>query len=140
MPARALAGATPRDDDGATRRDVNSTVHLRQLTELDSGMAGIDEQLDAAAKAELDEHGMTVIRDLLTPAQTSEALAAVQKLFDDGHAEDQHKDIQYTMNLTARGEIFRDIVTLPRLVSLECHLLGDDYILSGGYDLSGTAP
>eukprot|EP01043_Picozoa_sp_COSAG02_P018724 COSAG02_NODE_881_length_16214_cov_5.907726_13_plen_115_part_00 len=94
-------------------------------------MAAFDEQLDAAAKAELDKNGMTVIEDLLTPTQTAQALHAIQELFSDGHAEDQHKDIHYTMNLTARDEIFREIVTLPRLVSLESHLLGDDYILSG---------
>ena len=32
-------------------------------------MGVMDEQLDAAAKAELDEHGMTIIEDLLTPEQ-----------------------------------------------------------------------
>jgi hypothetical protein len=96
-------------------------------------MAAIDEKLDAAAKAELDEHGMTIIEDLLTPQQTAKALRAIQNLFADGHAEDQHKGIHYTMNLTARDEIFREIVTLPRLVSLEAHLLGNDYILSGAF-------
>eukprot|EP01043_Picozoa_sp_COSAG02_P077948 COSAG02_NODE_17316_length_1012_cov_2.935378_1_plen_121_part_00 len=100
-------------------------------------MAAIDKTLDAAAKAELDENGMTVIEDLLSPTQTAQALAAIQKLFSDGHAEDQHKDIHYTMNLTARDEIFREIVTLPRLVSLESYLLGDDYILSGKLVPSG---
>ena len=86
-------------------------------------MGAFDEQLDAAAKAELDKNGMTVIEDLLTPTQTAQAMDAIQKLFSDGHAEDQHKDIHYTMNITARDEIFREIVTLPRLVSLESHLI-----------------
>ena len=90
----------------------------------------IDPQLDAASKAELDEFGYTIIEDLLTPLQVQTALAAVQRLFDLGHAEDQHKDIMYTMNLTARDEVFREIVQLPRLVSLEDHLLGQDWILS----------
>ena len=105
---------------------VRSTVAALQPP-----MAAIDERLDAAAKAELDEHGMTIIEDLLTSQQTAKALRAIQNLFAAGHAEDQHKGIHYTMNLTARDEIFREIVTLPRLVSLEAHLLGDDYILSG---------
>lgn len=90
----------------------------------------IDAQLDAKSKAELDEFGYTIVEDLLTPRQVASALAALQRLFDAGHAEDQHKDIMYTMNLTARDEIFREIVQLPRLVSLESHLLGDDWILS----------
>lgn len=94
-------------------------------------MAAIDEQLDAKAKAELDADGMTVLEGLLTPEQTARALAALMELFSDGHAEDQHKDLHYSMNLTARDEIFREVVTLPRLVSLESHLLGDNYVLSG---------
>ena len=127
-PASGRRGSARR----ARRRGVARAVHRSPAT---ARMVAFDEQLDAAAKAELDENGMTIIEDLLTPAQTAQALAAIQKLFADGHAEDQHKDIHYTMNLTARDEIFREIVTLPRLVSLESHLLGDDYILSGALEV-----
>ena len=96
------------------------------------GSTGFDlaAALDPAAAEELDERGLTVIRDLLSPQQVSDALAALKRLFDDGHAEDQHKDIMYTMNLTARDPVFRDVVQLPRLVALISHLLGEDYILS----------
>jgi hypothetical protein len=34
------------------------------------------------------------------------------------------------MNLTARDDIFREVVQLPRLVAVLSHMLGEDYILS----------
>ena len=68
-----------------------------------------DERVDAVAKAELDARGYTIIERLLSPLQVAAALAALERLFGDGHAEDQHKDIMYTMNLTARDQIFREV-------------------------------
>ena len=108
---------------------MGSDERSRQAAQGSTGF-DIAAALDPDAAAELDERGLTVIRDLLSPQQVSDALAALKRLFDDGHAEDQHKDIMYTMNLTARDKVFRDIVQLPRLVALISHLLGEDYILS----------
>ena len=59
------------------------------------------------------------------------ALAALQRLFAAaGGAEQQHPGLLYSMNLTARDQVFRDIVQLPHLVTLMGHLLGQDYTLS----------
>src|SRR5207248_1811228 len=42
-----------------------------------------------------------------------------------------------SFNLTARAEIFREIIQLPRLVACMGYLLGPDYILS---DMGGRSP
>ena len=88
---------------------------------------------------ELDELGYTVLKDLLTPHQVSEAVAALKEIYE------REKDIaqvlepmtQPTFNVTRRAEIFRQLIQLPKLVACMEYLLGKDYILS---DMSARSP
>jgi ectoine hydroxylase-related dioxygenase (phytanoyl-CoA dioxygenase family) len=87
---------------------------------------------------ELDELGYTVLVDLLSPAQVERAIAALNEIYE------REKDVlshepgtKRTFNLTARAEIFREIIQLPQLVACMAYLLGPDYILS---DMGGRSP
>ena len=59
---------------------------------------------------------------------------ALHRLFEHGVFEDNGSDkgepIMHTPNLTARDQVFRDVVQLPRVVELLAGVLGDDYILA----------
>jgi ectoine hydroxylase-related dioxygenase (phytanoyl-CoA dioxygenase family) len=98
----------------------------------------VEQESMATYFRELDELGYTVLRDLLTPGQVDEAIAALEEIYE------REKDVaaheRYTkrsFNLTARAPIFRELIQLPRLVACMEYLLGPDYILS---DMGGRSP
>ena len=86
---------------------------------------------------ELDEQGYTVLEGLLTPRQVKEAIEALEKSYGEEHVSAHEPGTLRTFNLTARAEIFREIIQLPRLVSCMEYLLGSDYILS---DMGARSP
>jgi ectoine hydroxylase-related dioxygenase (phytanoyl-CoA dioxygenase family) len=87
---------------------------------------------------ELDELGYTILDDLLTPQQVERAIAALQEIYEREKDVRSHEPgTKRSFNLTARAEIFREIIQLPRLVACMEYLLGPDYILS---DMGGRSP
>ena len=86
---------------------------------------------------ELDEQGYTILEDLLTPAQVREAIDALAQSYREAHVSAHEPGTVRTHNLTARAEIFRQIIQLPRLVACMEYLLGPDYILS---DMGARSP
>src|SRR5262245_37705893 len=87
---------------------------------------------------ELDEQGYTVLEDLLSPQQVEEAIAALQEIYEREKDVPAHEPgTKRSFNLTARAEVFRQIIQLPRLVACMAYLLGPDYILS---DMGGRSP
>lgn len=88
---------------------------------------------------ELDELGYTVLKDLLTPQQVAEAVAALQEIYErEKEVVSCHEpDTLRSFNLTARAEIFRQLIQLPKLVACMEYLLGPDYILS---DMGARSP
>jgi len=86
---------------------------------------------------ELDEQGYTVLEDLLTSLQVEKAIEALRGSYQESHVSAHEPGSLRTHNLTARAEIFREIIQLPRLVACMAHLLGSDYILS---DMGARSP
>ena len=86
---------------------------------------------------ELDEIGYTVMEDVLTPGQIEEAIAALKESYVEEHVSAHEPGTCRTHNLTARAEIFREIIQLPRVVACMEYLLGEDYILS---DMGARSP
>ena len=86
---------------------------------------------------ELDAQGYTLLEDLLTPEQIARAIAALDATYEEDRVSDHERGSKRTHNLTARAEIFRDIIQLPRLVACMEYLLGTDYILS---DMGARSP
>src|SRR5947207_81841 len=88
---------------------------------------------------ELDQLGYTALSDLLTPHQIDAAISALKEIYE------REKDVAQlhepftlrTFNLTARAEIFRELIQLPRLVACMEYLLGPRYILS---DMGARSP
>jgi hypothetical protein len=101
-------------------------------------MPGVDADQMATHYRELDEQGYTVLVDLLTPAQIAAAIAALDEIYAREEAVAPHEPgTRRSFNLTARAEIFREIIQSPRLVACMAYLLGPDYILS---DMGGRSP
>ena len=86
---------------------------------------------------ELDAQGYTLLEDLLTPEQIARAITALDATYGEDRVSDHERGSKRTHNLTARAEIFRDIIQLPRLVACMEYLLGTDYILS---DMGARSP
>ena len=86
---------------------------------------------------ELDEQGYTVLEDLLTPRQVEEAIEALRESYEEEHVSAHEPGTKRTHNLTARAEIFREIIQVPKLVACMEYLLGTDYILS---DMGARSP
>ena len=86
---------------------------------------------------ELDQQGYTILEDLLTPVQVEQAVEALKESYAEEHVSAHEPGTLRTHNLTARAEIFREIIQLPRLVACMEYLLGPDYILS---DMGARSP
>ncbi len=86
---------------------------------------------------ELDEQGYTLLEDLLTPRQVEEAIEVLKESYEEEHISSHEPGTKRTNNLTARAEIFREIIQLPKLVACMEYLMGQDYILS---DMSARSP
>ncbi len=86
---------------------------------------------------ELDEQGYTILNDLLSPGQVHEAIDALRESYVEEHVSAHEPGTKRTHNLTARAEIFREIIQLPKLVACMEYLLGPDYILS---DVGARSP
>jgi len=88
---------------------------------------------------ELDELGYTVLKDLLTPQQVEEAIAALKEIYEREKAvvSCHEPNTLRTFNLTARAEIFRELIQLPKLVACMEYLLGPGYLLS---DMGARSP
>src|ERR1051325_7822150 len=88
---------------------------------------------------ELDESGYTVLEDLLTPQQVEEGIMALKEIYEreKAVAPSHEPNTLRSFNLTARAEIFRQLIQLPKLVACMEYLLGPDYILS---DMGARSP
>jgi ectoine hydroxylase-related dioxygenase (phytanoyl-CoA dioxygenase family) len=86
---------------------------------------------------ELDEQGYTILGDLLTPQQVDGAMESLRESYEESHVSAHEPGSLRTHNLTARAEIFREIIQLPRLIACMGYLLGQDYILS---DMGARSP
>tara|TARA_Y100000588_G_scaffold52500_1_gene49367 strand:- start:460 stop:1254 length:795 start_codon:yes stop_codon:yes gene_type:complete len=86
---------------------------------------------------ELDEVGYTILEGVLTDGQVEEAIEELRKSYDEEHVSAHEPGTNRTHNLTARAEIFREIIQTPRVVACMEYLLGDDYILS---DMGARSP
>ena len=86
---------------------------------------------------ELDEEGYTILEDVLTPRQVEEAIEALRQSYEEEHVSAHEPGTRRTHNLTARAEIFREIIQVPRVVACMEYLLGADYILS---DMGARSP
>src|SRR5262245_33332135 len=88
---------------------------------------------------ELDGQGYTVLKDLLTPPQVTEAVATLKVIYEreKAVAEVHEPFTKRSFNMTARGEIFRQLLQLPKLVACMEYMLGGDYILS---DMGARSP
>ena len=88
---------------------------------------------------ELDDRGYTILKDLLTPRQVEEAIAALREIYEREKAvvSCHEPNTLRSFNLTARAEIFRQLIQQPKLVACMEYLLGPDYILS---DMGARSP
>ena len=78
-----------------------------------------------------------MLEGLWTPRQGARAIAAVAASYEEEHVAAHEPGTKRTHNLTARDEIFREIIQLPALVACMEYLLGPDYILS---DMGARSP
>ena len=78
-----------------------------------------------------------MLEDLLTPRQVEQAIEALRESYREEHVSAHEPGTRRTHNLTARAEIFREIIQLPGLVACMEYLLGPDYILS---DMGARSP
>lgn len=86
---------------------------------------------------ELDDQGYTILEDMLAPVQIGAAIEALAESYWEEPATEHEPGTKRTHNLTARAEVFREIIQLPRLVACMKYLLGSDYILS---DMGARSP
>ena len=86
---------------------------------------------------ELDEQGFTILEGMLDQGQIDAAVAALRASYEEVRSEEHEPGAVRTHNLTARAEVFREIIQLPRLVACMEYLLGSDYILS---DMGARSP
>ena len=88
---------------------------------------------------QLEEQGYTVLESLLTPAQIDEAINSLKEIYEREKDVVSHHEpgTLRSFNMTARGEIFRQFIQIPKLVACMEYLLGDDYILS---DMGARSP
>ena len=87
--------------------------------------------------SELDDRGYTVLEGLLSPRQVAEAIEALRQSYEEEHAGAHEPGTLRTHNLTARAEVFREIIQLPGMVACMEYLLGNDYIIS---DMEARSP
>ena len=73
----------------------------------------------------------------LKPRQVAMAIEALRESYQEAHVSAHEPGTLRAHNLTARAEIFREIIQLPRLVACMAYLLGPDYILS---DMGARSP
>ena len=78
---------------------------------------------------ELDEHGYTILEDTLTPRQVDEAIREIAITYQEESATEHEPGTLRTHNLSARAEVFREMLQVPRVMACLAYLLGDDYIL-----------
>ena len=85
-------------------------------------------------RQELDDLGYTILHDVLTPEQVEEAIAALKVTYAEDRATEHEPGTLRTHNLSARAEVFREMLQVPLVMDCLAYLLGDDYILcdSGG--------
>ena len=86
---------------------------------------------------ELDEQEYTIIEGGLTPRQVDEAVEILKESYEEDHVSAHEPGSSRTHNLTARAEIFQEIIQLPEIVTCMEYLLGADYILS---DMGARSP
>lgn len=81
---------------------------------------------------ELGEQGYTILEDLMLREQVQEAVSALKEIYErekDVVSEHEPGTIR-AFNLTARAEIFRQMLQFPELVACMKHMLDADYVLS----------
>ena len=89
----------------------------------------------AEAIAQLDADGYVVLKGAMTPEQAnalrdrSAQLAAAERKAGGEHVYLEGKS-QRVWNLVNKGQIYEEMIQLPRVIELHQHLLGDDYVLS----------
>ena len=85
----------------------------------------------------LDQLGYTLLHDALSSEQIEEAVDHLGLSYEEEFASAHEPGTLRTTNLTARAQIFRDLIQLPEVVACMSHLLGDDYVLS---DMGARSP
>ena len=89
----------------------------------------------AEAIAQLDANGYVVLKGAMTPEQAnalrdrSAQLAAAERKAGGEHVYLEGKS-QRVWNLVNKGQIYEEMIQLPRVIELHQHLLGDDCVLS----------
>jgi ectoine hydroxylase-related dioxygenase (phytanoyl-CoA dioxygenase family) len=100
-----------------------------------------EQQIDTASMEkhfdELDTRGCTVLKDMLSPRQIEQAIEALRQSYQEEHVSAHEPGTLRTHNLTARAEVFQEIIQVPRLVACMGYLLGEDYTLS---DMGARSP
>ena len=86
---------------------------------------------------ELDEQGYIILEGVLTPRQVKKAVETLKESYEEDHVSAHEPGSSRTHNLTARAEVFREIIQLPDIVACMEYLLGADYILS---DMGARSP
>ena len=112
------SGGVSHDKFGAMATDI--TTELQDL-KTDPAMQKHFE--------ELDEYGYTILEDTLTPRQVDEAIREIEITYREGSATEHEPGTLRTHNLSARAEVFREMLQVPRVMACLAYLLGDDYIL-----------
>ncbi len=93
--------------------------------------------LDAHA-AEMQDQGFTVIRDLMTSDQLGEHRRALKPFEDTHHGRNDFEGFktERVYTLIARGQVFEDIATDPRLLALIGRFLQPNFLLSASHSIS----
>lgn len=85
-------------------------------------------ELTSEMKAELDEQGYLLLRDVLSPEEVAHYR---RRILDLGNSEPDHVRLQQHVRwLVNKGADFRKILLHPRVDPIFRYLLGDGYILS----------
>lgn len=77
----------------------------------------------------LDEHGYTILEDVLTGRQIDEAIREIALTYREDRAVEHEPGTLRTHNLSARAEVFREMLEIPQVMACLAYLLGDDYVL-----------
>ncbi len=106
------------------------------------GLPAVTTDLDQARR-DLDEYGLALLGDALSPTQLSAAKARLteQAAGEEAHGAAYHDGSgdpkrplsgpnQRVWNLINKGEIFREIAVSPDVLALSRHMLGQDILLS----------
>ena len=81
---------------------------------------------------EIAEQGFAVVPDVFSPGEVDRMRTAIEEVFtrEEGALAGHGPHVRFSINLTNKHAIFRDMVQHPVLMELMAGLLGDDFILA----------